>query len=497
MAKRLSLVTLLFLAFITSACGSSQPPPTSEPPTSNKENTEISLETSQDFVDICDLSEYQVGEEIRVSGTVIFLEENPEGIFAELESSGCRVGSFVPKEKFEQWEAASQDALQMDLAVEAWGTLVSHDGQLIIDLSGLTPSTQTNVSKGESEQAETQDEGFSLPPAPESIYLDVPLIYSGMDSLPGLCYLGAASMLVKYEHPELDFSDIIALSGMGSSALHIDFETMPSMLTNAYMDQGIVFMLNNLSADFVLGLKRGGQGSDTFQPAMLPFEDNAAYQLTFESSENAVTALKSILGSGKPIMVHLDLFYVHDDFAATSEFWREFLGKDHGSHFMVLTGFDADTFYLIDPTDPTDAADELSTSTKNLLLAWENTTDIPNAPPLGPYWMIYIEKSGTVPDVEVVIDKNLEKGNDAPAEIRSFAEKPDNSERTCFLLLELGNTRLKFGEYLLQNGFQEAGNLYIQSGTLLIEMAQGQNVQREILENIANLEEQALTLLGE
>jgi len=495
MKKKFSTLILLSIVFIISAYSGSAPQITdAESQAIIEQNTDTPPEANQDFVDICDLSEEQSGEDVRVNGTIVFLEENPEGTFAELESSGCRVGSFVPKEKFDQWDTSSQEALQMNKVVEVWGTLVSHEGQLIIDLAGIAPSTQTNAAE---EEVESSDKVFSLPPAPENAALEVPLIYSGVDGLPGLCYLGAAGMLVKFEHPDLVFSDIVALSGMGSSALHLDYKEMPSMLTNAYADQGIVFMLNNLNAGFILGNKIGGNNSDPFHPAKLPFDENAAHQLTFESEEDALATLKSIVGSGRPVMVYLDLFYVHDDFAATSEFWRDFLGKDHASHYMVVTGFDADNLYLNDPTDPTPAAGDLSTSIENFMLAWENTTDIPNAPLLGPYWMVYIENPGIVPDVVVVIEKNLEKAINAPTEIRSFAEKPNNSEFTCFLLLELGNTRLNFGEYLLQNGFQEAGDLYIQSGTLLIEMASEENVQSDIFKNIADLEEAAIMLLNE
>ena len=92
---------------------------------------------------------------------------------------------------------------------------------------------------------------------------------------------------------------------------------------------------------------------------------------------------------------------------------------------------------------------------------------------------------------------NLEKVVNAPAEIRKFSESPDNSDYTRFMVLELGNARLSFGEYMTRNGYEEAGDLYIQSGTLLSDMAINQTAQTDTLQEVADLEEAALSLLTE
>jgi len=164
---------------------------------------------------------------------------------------------------------------------------------------------------------------------------------------------------------------------------------------------------------------------------------------------------------------------------------------------MVIKRFDADKLFFNDPTDPTDAAVILTASTEDFLLAREKTTEIPNAPEIGPFWMLFMDTPGEVPDTEIILAKNLEKAVDAPAEIRKFSETPDNSEYTRFLLLELGNARLNFGEYLSRNGHVEVGGLYIQSGTLLRDMALGENIQAASLVEVADLEESALSLLTE
>ena len=502
MKKGALLITNSLIVIISlSACGMLQD---QRPGDSAEIGMGLSSAEGYPLVDICDLGQDRVGEDVRAVGTINFMDENAEGTFAEISEGGCKVGAFVPQEMWELWEPDMQAALNMDNTIEAWGTLVSFDGELIINLSGimLFEEAETaqdvnrveNVEENEEELVEETRE-YTLPEAPESALLDVPLIYSGYDGMPGVCYLGSAGMLVKYEHPELDFADITALSGMGSSALHMDYPDMPSMLISPYTTQSVVFMMNNLGADFVVGFLENGKGSDPYQPISLPFEDNATHQLSFSDSAEALTVLKQAIGSGKPVMVYLNLYHVHDDFAETSEFWRDILGKDHAAHYMVIKGYDADTFYFNDPTDPTAAADDLTANMEHFLLAWEDTTEIVNEPGIGPFWMVFIDTSGEVPSTEEVIDLNLEKAVDAPAEIRKFAENPDNSEFTRFMLLELGNARINFGEFLIRNGYEEAGDLYIQSGTLLSDMAINMTVDTETLLEVADLEEAALILL--
>lgn len=138
----------------------------------------------------------------------------------------------------------------------------------------------------------------------------------------------------------------------------------------------------------------------------------------------------------------------------------------------------------------------MKASTENFVKAWEDITAIPNSPPRGPFWMIYLENNGEIPDFEFVIERNLQESVNAPGEIRSFSESPDSSEFTRFLLLELGNARKHFGEYLVRNGQVEAGEGYLQSGELLTAMALENNIQTSLLNEAAEVEEGAVEILS-
>jgi len=452
----------------------------------------------------CSATMDMVDQPVSVYGQVAFIaHDNPEGVFAELEANGCKIGVFAPTEIWNQWDKQQQEMLYEGAQLSISGRLVSFDGKLIVDMHNppqvyLSDENEQEVteSEGDTAQDSIPETSLDLPPAPDDARLEVPIIYSGHNDIPGLCYLGAAAMLVKYDHPEIDFADVIALSGVGSSALHLDFPEM-SMLSTRLADQSIVYMANNMQASYVLGYKSGGTGSDPFYPANLPFEDYAAHLVNFNNGEDALDFLTRAVGSGHPVMVFLNMYYVHDDFSRTSEYWKIFLGKDKAPHYMVVTGFQNNLIVLNDPTDPTEAATSLTVNTENFIQAWEETLDFPDAPPLGPYWMFFFSEPGNIPKDTTVINLNLENAIGAPLEIRNFADSIDDSENALFLLLELANARLKFADYLERNGWLDAAENFRLSGNLFIEIVTDRKVDPTILNEIATLEEEALASLAE
>lgn len=479
------IVLLLFQIFLTSLAFGETPKPTTG-------------------VSPCKITTDMVGQPVTVFGQIAFItHDSPEGIFAELEAERCRVGVFIPSRIWDQWDKQQREMLRLGAQLLLSGLLVSFDGRLIVDV--IDPP-QDYVSDGNaSETSESEDpcaqdlipeSSLDFPPAPDEAQLDVPIIYSGYDSMPGLCYLGAAGMLVKYHHPEIDFADVVALSGVGSSVLHLDFPEI-SMLSTRLADQSIVYMASNMGASYVLGYERGGTGSDPFYPVSLAFEDHAAHLVSIENGEDALDFLTRTVASGYPVMVYLNLYYVYDDFSQSSDYWKEYLRKDKAPHYVTVTGFQHNTIIINDPTDPTEAATSLTTSTENFIQAWGETLDFSNAPPLGPYWMLFFNDPGSVPEDTTVINMNVESGAGASSEIRSFAKRLDVSEGAFFLLSELANARLKFADYLERNGWLDAAGNYRSSGALLAKMVAERRTDPLVLNEVAALEETALASLAE
>jgi hypothetical protein len=218
--------------------------------------------------------------------------------------------------------------------------------------------------------------------------------------------------------------------------------------------------------------------------------------LYFDGADQALAYLQQAVAAGHPVVVHIDFYYVYDDFAAVSTHWQTGVGKDHASHFMTVTGYDADTIILNDPTDPTEAATNLPAGIGNFMLAWENAMDIIGMPPIGPYWMLYLAEAGQAPAAEDIIAWNADMAKTAPDEIRRFAANPNGEEFTRFMLNELARGRLEFANFLEQNGEAEAAVLYLQSSERLSTLVFQEVITTADVMPIAELEAQALALLG-
>jgi len=231
------------------------------------------------------------------------------------------------------------------------------------------------------------------------------------------------------------------------------------------------------------------------KPEGIPLDENTATVYYFESGEQALAYLKYTLSNGHPVEVYLNLYYVFDDFVEQSQHWATSMGKDQASHYMTVSGYTEETLIISDPTDPTEAGTHLEASTEAFMQAWENTLDIPGAPSMGPYWMLYLADGGTIPDAEAIIDWNLENASGTPDAFRSFAANPGYDDFTRFMLNELARGSLEFGNYVDQNGHPEAAALFYQVSDKISDLVLNGITVDGILE-VADLEGQALTALA-
>ena len=195
-------------------------------------------------------------------------------------------------------------------------------------------------------------------------------------------------------------------------------------------------------------------------PAQFNFKESAKEVKYFSNKEEAARYLKSIISSGKPVMVHLDLYYVTDDFAKISPSWA--WEKFHGSHFMTVTGYDENYVYINDPTDSDLAIKNMPTSYKNFLEAWENGAN-PQVMghKLGPYWMLYLKDETKRKSIKEIMAWNKEISENTAFEIREAL----NYE----MIGEMAVGRLEFAKFLERNGYKEAASLYREAGNLYLK----------------------------
>ena len=297
---------------------------------------------------------------------------------------------------------------------------------------------------------------------PQAYQLNVPRVFTGevlkekeTEEAPGLCYLGAFAMLVLFDDPDLDFTEIVAYSGIGVTAKNV----VPFVgLTNDFKANSIITGAENLGYNFGLGLLSGGKDSDNhFQ---FNFKESAKEVKYFSNKEEATRYLKSIISSDKPVLVHLDLYYVTDDFAKISPNWA--WEKFHASHFMTVTGYDENYVYINDPTDPDLAIKNMPTSHKNFLEAWENGANPQlKGHKLGPYWMLYLKDKAKRKSIKEIVAWNREISKNTAFEIREALN--------YFFIGEMAVGRLEFTKFLERNGYQNAANLYREAGNLYLK----------------------------
>ncbi len=321
----------------------------------------------------------------------------------------------------------------------------------------------------------------------QAYQLNVPRVFAGevlkekeTEEAPGLCYLGAFATLALFNDPDLDFTEIVAYSGIGVTAKNI----VPFVgLTNDFLGNSIITAAENLGYNFGLGLLSGGKDSINDLPPSRPligwlkpppppppagsepptqfsFKESAKEVEYFSNEEEATRYLKSIISSGKPVLVHLDFYYVTDDFAKISPSWvRE---KFHASHFMIVTGYDENYVYINDSTDPDSAIKNMPTSYKSFLEAWKNGANPKmEGHKLGPYWMLYLKDKAKRKSIKEIIAWNKEISKNTAFEIREALN--------YFFIGEMAVGRLEFTKFLERNGYQNAANLYREAGNLYLK----------------------------
>lgn len=332
------------------------------------------------------------------------------------------------------------------------------------------------------------------PAAPESYQLTVPRVYSGILMFGpeenkwtgGLCYLGSFAMLVKHDNSALDFSDVVAYSGIGTRAECTGPPGEPPTLRVGYMERSIINAASNLGYDLMLGIGAGGK-TDQFATA-------AAQTKTFNSQDEAFDYLKSTIASNIAVEVHLDLYYVVDDFAKVSAQWAEWAqSKRHASHFMVVTGYDATNVYLNDPTEADNTvAVNMPASVDHFLRAWsEGANDSIEGARLGPYWMIYIKSEGIIKSVDEIKSWNKQISENSASEIRNYAAGSPSSDQSFWP--ELAKARKEFATFLQKSGSTKAATLYENAAELYRRMPANSNLNAN-LNTIADLEENARQL---
>jgi hypothetical protein len=377
---------------------------------------------------------------------------------------------------------------------------------LFLVITGCTPPTETSPPPSEPPEPSTPLEPPSPEPPPPLLAelnlvdeplaekrLDVELVYSGAAE-PALCYLGSYAMLAKFADSGINFTDVVANSGMATSTLYVP---QVNILTEGLFLWGIGHAAINQGFDYYIAALEGARITDDFMAPDLP--KKAEEVISLESEDELFVLLKRLISSDIPVEVHLDCNFIKDALTTHTSYWKTILAyhetylNKHADHYFAVTGYDQDFVYLNDPTEKkAGMGKDIPVGIASFLEAWANGNhpSFELGAGIGPYWMLFLGQRGTPKSADEVLSWNRSFAVDAPDEIRKAADNPNIDS-----LLHCSNMyreRQEFGAFLKQNGYQEAGDRFIEAGELFKGLCSSSNQKADLL-RIADLQEQALT----
>jgi len=323
--------------------------------------------------------------------------------------------------------------------------------------------------------------------------LDVEMIYSGDDDS-GLCYIGSYVMLAKFADSDIDFSDVIANCGIATSALYVP---EINLLLNGFGIGSIAVAAGNQGFDYYIVALKDAKLTDEFLATNLV--EDAKQIISMKSEDEAFELLKRLISSDIPVMVHIDTNFIKEALITHTSYWKTIfdwqeahMGSTHIDHYMSVTGYDQTFVYLNDPTEKQeDMGRDIPVDISDFLNAWENGAHptFSEQVRVGPYWMLFLGERGTAKSASVLISWNRGIATEAIPKIRQAADNPNVIE--LIHCGEMYRARKEFGVFLKENGYEEAGNMFLEASELFRGLCQSPDQQADLLE-IADLQEQSL-----
>jgi len=195
-----------------------------------------------------------------------------------------------------------------------------------------------------------------------------------------------------------------------------------------------------------------------------PYLENASGKIAHLVEDNlALSYLKAVLHSGRPVQVHLDLYYLDNYNLKLQNF------PEGSSHFMVVTGYDESNIYFSDTYAGELNKDEfkdMAVPTETFMDAWYHGGTI-NEGDQGPYyWMLFFINTDNSDITRPVftdvisVQKNLSEEIEEHFDLYISKIESGEYDTSDTPWLNLASIKQLFAEYLRDNGYDDAANAY-------------------------------------
>jgi hypothetical protein len=285
---------------------------------------------------------------------------------------------------------------------------------------------------------------------PESKILDTPSVIPKRNLTAGHCYLESFAVQMAYIVPSVTMEEVFTFAGLGAALSYDSFNkgftsspqkdwTWP-LQKRAYENYGV---------RFVIGFSSGMSNE---------YLKGAYAMLSHASGEEALKNLKAVINSGRSVQVHIDLSYLPN-----STF------MPGASHFIIITGYDADAVYWTDPEPdyidfPIDPREYVNVKIplQNFMEAWEQAGQVGKGSFVctGPYWMLFLEEKEYSQIKKKSVSEILAMQKALSANNASVIEKYLNTNISNTPWQKIWTAKRLFADYLIDNNFIAAGNMY-------------------------------------
>ncbi|OGW55316.1 MAG: hypothetical protein A2Y81_01620 [Nitrospirae bacterium RBG_13_43_8] len=286
---------------------------------------------------------------------------------------------------------------------------------------------------------------------PESIILQAPLTIPKRNGAFAHCYLESFSVQMAYIDSTVSMEEVFTFAGLGAVLTYDSWgkgflQSPPKNWTWPLNQRA----MQNYGVSFITGHSPGIASG---------YLEGAFAKVTHANGDEALRNLKAVIRSGRPVQVHIDLAYLLPE-----------LGLQPGaSHFIIITGYDADGVYWTDPEPdyidfPLDRSEYVNVKIplENFMRAWEEAGKINKGAftYCAPYWMLFLEETAASQIKRILVNDILSLQRSLAQNNASVIERNLSSDFSGTHWERIALAKRLFSDYLKKNGYPEAANVY-------------------------------------
>ena len=285
---------------------------------------------------------------------------------------------------------------------------------------------------------------------PQSMILQVPSKIPQRNGAYAHCYLEAYAVQMAYLDPSITMEEVFAFAGLGSALSYSSYvKGLLHFPLNNWTWPLHARAMRNYGVNFVIG-----HSPDISREYL----KGAFGEVTHATGEEALQNLKAVIRSGRPVEVHIDLAYMPG------------LSFPPGSsHFILITGYDADSVYWTDPEPdyvdfPVDPSEYVNVKIPiaDFMLAWQEAGKIGKGAFIycAPHFMLFLHETDVSQINRIAVDDILLLQKSISQNNASVIESSLSRNLFGTPWDRIAMTRHLFADYLRGYGYTEAAAQY-------------------------------------